>query len=139
MTTCLSPIRRVASATRLGSSDSSGKGLAVVTAQNPQARVQRPPAIMKVAVPLLQHSQWFGHLALSQTVCRRRSSRRLRVWPKVLLVGSFRRSHSGMRGRGAVNVSAALIQGREFPVLELMQRKIRRLVLRLARLVRAFS
>jgi len=57
MTTCLSPIRRVASATRSGSSGSNGKGFAVVTAQNPQARVQRSPAIMKVAVPLLQHSQ----------------------------------------------------------------------------------
>src|SRR3954462_7931512 len=136
MTTCFTFLRRTASATRCGSSASRAKGLAVVTAQKPQARVQRSPAIMKVAVPLLQHSQWFGHLALSQTVCRRRSSRRLRVWPKVLLVGSFRRSHSGMRGRGAVNVSAALIQGREFPVLELMQRKIRGLVLKLARLAR---
>ncbi|MEJ0088964.1 MAG: hypothetical protein WDM80_04315 [Limisphaerales bacterium] len=27
--------------------------------------MQRSPAIMNVAVPLLQHSQWFGHLALS--------------------------------------------------------------------------
>ena len=35
----------------------SAKGLAVDTAQKPQARVQRSPAIMKVAVPLLQHSQ----------------------------------------------------------------------------------
>src|SRR5690349_17818829 len=57
---------------------------------------------MKVAVPLLQHSQWFGHLALSQTVCRRRSSRRARVWKKLLLVGSLMRSHSGRRTRGTV-------------------------------------
>ena len=48
-------------------------GFAVVTAQNPQARVQRSPAIMNVAVPWLQHSQRFGHCALSQTVCSRRS------------------------------------------------------------------
>ena len=30
---------------------------AVATAQKPQARVQRSPAIINVAVPLLQHSQ----------------------------------------------------------------------------------
>ncbi len=82
MTTCFNFIRRVASATRRGSSASSGSGLAVVTAQKPQARVQRSPAIMNVAVPLLQHSQWFGHLALSQTVCSLSSSSRLRVCAK---------------------------------------------------------
>ena len=52
---------------------------AVVTAQKPQARVQRSPAIMKVAVPLLQHSQWLGHLALSHTVWSLSSSSRARV------------------------------------------------------------
>jgi hypothetical protein len=41
--------------------------------KNPHARVQRSPAIMKVAVPWLQHSQRFGHCALSQTVCNRKS------------------------------------------------------------------
>src|SRR5437667_367372 len=40
-----------ASATRCGSSSSKANGFAVVTAQNPQARVQRSPAIMNVAVP----------------------------------------------------------------------------------------
>src|SRR5688572_23357180 len=93
-------MRRVASATRCGSSTSSASGLAVLTAQKPHALVQRSPAIMNVAVPLLQHSQGFGHLALSHTVCRRKPSSRLRVWPKVSVVGSLRRSHSGMRGRG---------------------------------------
>src|ERR1051326_4702211 len=73
MTTCFKFIRRTASATRFGSSFSSANGFAVVTAQNPQARVQRSPAIMKVAVPWLQHSHLFGHCALSQTVCRRKS------------------------------------------------------------------
>src|SRR5689334_8809602 len=73
MTTCFNFIRRTASATRFGSSSSSANGFAVVTAQNPQARVQRSPAIMKVAVPWLQHSQRFGHCALSQTVCSRKS------------------------------------------------------------------
>src|ERR1700675_4412901 len=62
-----------ASATRCGSSSSSASGFAVVTAQNPHARVQRSPAIMNVAVPWLQHSQRFGDCALSQTVCKRRS------------------------------------------------------------------
>src|SRR5204863_2718420 len=73
MTTCFNFIRRTASATRCGSSSSSAKGLAVVTAQNPHARVQRSPAIIIVAVPRLQHSQRFGHCALSQTVCKRKS------------------------------------------------------------------
>src|SRR5690349_4160056 len=73
MTTCFNFIRLTASATRCGSSFSNANGFAVVTAQNPQARVQRSPAIMKVAVPWLQHSQRFGHWALSQTVCNRRS------------------------------------------------------------------
>src|SRR5438093_8924307 len=73
ITTCFKFIRRTASATRLGSSPSSANGFAVVTAQNPHARVQRSPAIMKVAVPWLQHSQRFGHCALSQTVCNRKS------------------------------------------------------------------
>src|SRR6184192_2439591 len=73
MTTCFNFIRRTASATRCGSSSSNANGFAVVTAQNPQARVQRSPAIIIVAVPWLQHSQRFGHCALSQTVCSRRS------------------------------------------------------------------
>jgi hypothetical protein len=44
-----------------------------VTAQNPHARVQRSPAIIIVAVPWLQHSQRFGHCALSHTVWSRKS------------------------------------------------------------------
>src|SRR5215467_15552012 len=73
MTTCFSLIRRTASATRAGSSLSKAKGLAVETAQKPHARVHRSPAIMNVAVPWLQHSHRFGHCALSQTVCNRKS------------------------------------------------------------------
>src|SRR5437588_6682516 len=73
ITTCFSFIRRTACATRCGSSSSNANGFAVVTAQNPHARVQRSPAIIKVAVPWLQHSQRFGHCALSQTVCNRKS------------------------------------------------------------------
>src|SRR5258706_4846886 len=100
MTTCFSFIRRVASATRAGSSASSASGLAVLTAQKPHARVQRSPAIMNVAVPLLQHSQWLGHLALSQTVWSFSSSSSERVSAKLSDVGSGRRSHSGRRARG---------------------------------------
>src|SRR5436190_13907718 len=112
MTTCFSFIRRVASATRSGSSASSANGLAVFTAQKPQARVQRSPAIMNVAVPLLQHSQWFGHFALSHTVCRRKPSSRFRVRANVVSVGSFKRNHSGMRGRGfSAGSEIVVIQG----------------------------
>src|SRR5438477_12461620 len=75
-------MRFTASATRCGSSASSAKGLAVFTAQNPQARVQRSPAIMNVAVPWLQHSQRFGHCALSHTVCKRKSEMRALVEKK---------------------------------------------------------
>ena len=63
---------------------------------------------MKVAVPLLQHSQWFGHLALSQTVCSFNSSSRLRVCAKVSEVGSLMRSHSGRRGRGFGSVASRI-------------------------------
>ena len=50
------PIRSTASATRSGSPGSSGSGWRVSTWQKPQARVQREPLIMKVAVPSAQHS-----------------------------------------------------------------------------------
>ena len=116
MTTCRSRRRWVASATRAGSSASSGKGLAVVTAQNPQARVQRSPPIMKVAVPLLQHSQWFGHGALWQTVCSLSSSSRARVCAKLSVVGSrsvqpgrqTRARHGGSRVIRPFYVSSSL-------------------------------
>ncbi len=88
MTTCFNLIRRTASATRCGSSSSSANGFAVLTAQNPQARVQRSPAIIIVAVPWLQHSQRFGHCALSQTVCRRRSEMSALVEKKTGFEGS---------------------------------------------------
>ena len=88
MTTCLSLSRLTASATRCGSSSSSANGFAVETAQNPQARVQRSPAIIMVAVPWLQHSQRFGHCALSQTVCRRRSEMSALVEKKTGFEGS---------------------------------------------------
>ena len=95
ITTCFKFIRRTASATRLGSSSSSANGFAVVTAQNPHARVQRSPAIMKVAVPWLQHSQRFGHCALSQTVCKRKSEISALVEKKTGFDGSRTLIHGG--------------------------------------------
>ena len=96
-TTCLRRIRFTASATRWGSSASSGNGLAVVTAQNPQARVQRSPAIMKVAVPWLQHSHRLGHCASSQTVCSLRSDTSALVEKNTGFDGNRTRIQSGFR------------------------------------------
>ena len=95
ITTCFNFMRRIASATRAGSSVSKAKGLAVVTAQKPQARVHLSPAIMNVAVPWLQHSQRFGHCADSQTVCSRRSEIRALVEKKTGLDGNRTLIHSG--------------------------------------------
>src|ERR1700751_6095821 len=97
MTTCFNFILRTASAARCGSSSSSAKGFAVVTAQNPHARVQRSPAIMKVAVPWLQHSQRFGHSALSQTVCKRKSEMSALVEKKTGFDGSRTLIQGGFR------------------------------------------
>src|ERR1051326_5062352 len=101
MTTCLSFIRLIASATRCGSSISSANGFAVETAQNPHARVHRSPAIMNVAVPWLQHSQRFGHCALSQTVCSRRSEISDLVEKKTGLDGRRTLIHDGLFGWGS--------------------------------------
>src|ERR1700757_3080382 len=98
MTTCFRFIRRTPSATRFGSSVSSANGFAVVTAQKPQARVQRSPAIMNVAVPWLQHSQRFGHCALSQTVCKRRSEMSALVEKKIGFDGKRTLIHEGLCG-----------------------------------------
>src|SRR3954466_7182653 len=81
-------MRRTASATRSGSSSSNANGLAVLTAQKPHARVQRSPAIITGAVPWLQHSQRFGHCALSQTVWSRRSEMSALVEKKTGFDGS---------------------------------------------------
>src|SRR5208283_7209 len=40
------------------------------TAQKPQRRLQTPPRIKNVAVPLPKHSPMFGQCALRQTVCK---------------------------------------------------------------------
>ena len=113
ITTCLSFMRRTASATRSGSSCSRGKGLAVSTAQNPQARVQRSPAIIMVAVPPLQHSQRFGHWALSQTVWRRRSEIIALVEKKTGFDGRRTLIQSGLRSWWSAGSILGVAMGEE--------------------------
>ena len=88
------------SATLCGSSRSSLPiGLPVSTAQKRQARVQMWPISMKVAVPRDQHSPMLGHMASSQTVCRRCSFTILRTSVKTCPVGMVTLSHSGFFSR----------------------------------------
>src|ERR1019366_5583430 len=74
----------------------------------------RSPPIMKVAVPLAQHSQRFGQAALWQTVWRFNSSSSARVCAKPSVVGSRVCSHADKRGRG-------LVAGESNPVMRLLQ------------------
>ena len=67
-TACFTFINKMASATRCGSSHSTGLGRPVATAQNWQLLVHILPNIIKVAVPSPQHSPIFGQLPLSQIV-----------------------------------------------------------------------
>lgn len=60
MTAWDSFIKAMDSATWVGSSISNGSGLPVCVLQNLQQRVQMSPPIMKVAVPLPQHSPILG-------------------------------------------------------------------------------
>jgi hypothetical protein len=68
-----------ARATRFGSSRSSPCGVPFGTPQNRQLLVQTLPRIMNVTVPAFQHSVWFGHAALLQTVWRLLSLIRFRT------------------------------------------------------------
>jgi hypothetical protein len=52
---------------------------------------------MKVAVPWLQHSQRFGHCALSQTVCNRKSEISALVEKKIGFDGSRTLIQGGFR------------------------------------------
>jgi hypothetical protein len=52
---------------------------------------------MKVAVPWLQHSQRFGHWALSQTVCKRKSEMSALVEKKTGFDGSRTLIQGGFR------------------------------------------
>lgn len=69
ITQCFNPISFMEWAIFLGSSSSNGKGFPVWVAQNLHERVQISPAIIKVAVPFVQHSPMFGHFPLEQMVC----------------------------------------------------------------------
>ncbi len=91
------PIRSTASATRAGSAGSRGPGLRVSTRQNPQARVQRSPLIMKVAVPSFQHSKMLGQPASSHTVTSERSRMRDLSRRYSGPISALTRSHSGLR------------------------------------------
>jgi hypothetical protein len=53
---------------------------------------------MKVAVPWLQHSQRFGHCALSQTVCNRKSEMSALVEKKTGLDGKRTLIQAGLCG-----------------------------------------
>src|SRR5579864_4397440 len=95
MTACFNPSVATASATRRGSSRSSGCGRPLGTAQKPQRRVQMSPSNIKVAVRWFQHSPMFGHCADSQTVCRPRPRASFfKLW-KFSPTGALARSHSG--------------------------------------------
>src|ERR1700733_9797668 len=99
MTTCARPSRTTASATRAGSSAWTTSVFPFGTEQNPHGRVQTFPRIMNVAVRCDQHSVRLGHLALSHTVSRRRSSITWLV-KNMPGAGSGRFSHGGKRRRG---------------------------------------
>ena len=96
-----------ASATRRGSSSSNQVGRPVLTAQNPQARVQVSPRIMIVAVRWSQHSPMFGQWASSQTVLSDEAAQQALQVVVVLAgrhagadpVGMAARRHRAVRGR----------------------------------------
>ncbi len=69
-----SPMARTDSATRRGSSRSSGSGFPVSIWQKSHRRVHCDPPIKKVASRSVQHSKMLGQLASWQTVCRSLSS-----------------------------------------------------------------
>ena len=69
------------------------------TRQNPQARVQRSPNTINVAVPSLQHSERLGQPASSHTVTNWRSLN-VRLIPKTSApICTLGRSHSGLRSK----------------------------------------
>ena len=97
MTACDSFIRDMDSATWVGSAGSSGRGTPVAVLQNLQQRVQMSPPIMKVAVPLPQHSLMLGQRPLLQIVCRQCESTMRFVSVYRSLAPMLTLSHSGLR------------------------------------------
>src|SRR5208282_497252 len=96
-TTCCSPRRATAFATRRGSSESSGRTLPCATAQYGQLRVHTSPIRMKVAVRCEKHSPMFGQHASWQTECNLSS-------PRIALV----RKYSGDTGARTLIQSGCL-------------------------------
>jgi hypothetical protein len=88
--------------------------LAVLTWQKPQARVQRSPLIMNVAVPSAQHSNMFGQPASSHTVTRpsprtvwRSERNSVPMWALARSQGGLRAS-MGRAAAGSTPASASL-------------------------------
>ena len=82
--------------------------LAVVTAQKRQPRVQVSPIIMKVAVPLFQHSPMFGQRASSQTVASFCPCDCSLIQLKRAPPGKRTLSHGGLAGRVGVSSIAGM-------------------------------
>jgi hypothetical protein len=82
----------------MGSSQSTGFGLPVATAQNPQDLVQMFPNIINVAVPAPQHSPILGQLPLSQMVCSLCLDTISLTFKYSFPVGNLTLNQSGLRG-----------------------------------------
>jgi hypothetical protein len=74
-------------------------GLPVLTLQKPQRRVHVSPRIMKVAVPLSQHSPMLGQAASSHTVWRPSPSIRFFSSRNFGPPGALTLNHGGLRSR----------------------------------------
>ena len=110
MTTYLSFISAMVSARRCGSSGSSASGRPVPTLQKRQRRVHLSPMIMKVAVPLLQHSPMLGQEASSHTVTSwwaRTTSLVSRKRP--VGIAALTRIQSGLGSRSKGSVASRLV------------------------------
>ena len=100
MVAYLRPIDCTDSATRRGSSRSSGSGLPVSILQKSQRRVHFSPPMRKVASLSSQHSKIFGQAASWQTVCSPSDATRERslVYSGPMLARVL--IHSGLRSIG---------------------------------------
>jgi hypothetical protein len=74
-------------------------GFPVLTWQNLQALVQVSPKIIKVAVPVAQHSPRLGHLASSQTVKSFFSRKLFLIEKKISPLGIVVLSQGGLRSK----------------------------------------
>ena len=108
MVAYLRPIACTDSATRRGSSRSSGSGFPVSILQKSQRRVHRSPPIRKVASLSSQHSKIFGQAASWQTVCKPSdfTSERSRVYSGPIFARVL--IHSGFRSIGVSVLRASI-------------------------------